>query len=263
MKCLRKMVEENVDMNMADVKTRGWFVALVIAIAAGIGSLTTGCARETASNIPEAPAATATSEQDEPSIATVEPAQTLNSQLPQTPITASAKSNQSLPVPNLIPPTSSTVHVPQSEIGRSDPFATILVAPTVSFKPSSGPEPVANTAPVASVAPPPTLPSLPTVQTAPITEFPPVSVPNLPPPQRLSETIAISGVMEVGGRTSVIVRVPNEHSSRYVHVGDYMGNGQVLVKRVEMGTEPMVVLEEDGSEVTRYVGSGSSMAGLL
>lgn len=250
-------------MNMADVKTRGWFVALVIAIAAGTGGLTTGCARETASNAPEEPATTAASEQNQPSIATVKPSPTLNSQLPQTPVAASAKPNQSLPVPNLIPPTSSTAHVPQSEIGRTDPFATILVAPTVSFKPSSNPNTASNPAPVASVAPVPTLPSLPTVQTAPITEFPSVSVPNLPPPQRLSETIAISGVVEVGGRTSVIVQVPNEHTSRYVHVGDYMGNGQVLVKRVEMGTEPMVVLEEDGSEVNRYVGSGSSMAGLL
>jgi len=244
---------------MADVKTRGEVAVLVIAIAAMTG-LATGCARETASDVPEEPVVAG--EQNQPSIAPEESSETLNTALPQIPITASAKPNQSLPVPNLIPPTSSTAQVPQSEIGRSDPFATILVTPTVSVKPST-PNPGSNPAPVASVAPVQTLPSLPPVQTAPATEFPPVSVPNLPPPQRLSETIAISGVVEVAGKTSVIVQVPNEHTSRYVHVGDYMGNGQVLVKRVEMGAEPMVVLEENGSEVTRYVGSGSSMAGLL
>jgi hypothetical protein len=104
---------------------------------------------------------------------------------------------------------------------------------------------------------------LPPAQTAPITQFPPVSIPNVNPPQRLSEAIEITGVVEVGGKTSVIVKAPDERSSRYVQVGDYLSNGKVLVKRVEMGMEPMVILEEDGAEVTRSVGGGSSLAGLL
>jgi Tfp pilus assembly protein PilP len=83
------------------------------------------------------------------------------------------------------------------------------------------------------------------------------------PPLRLADAIEISGVVEVGGKTSVIVQVPNERTSRYVYVGDYVSNGNVLVKRVEMGIEPVVVLEEDGAEVTRYVGNGSSLTGLL
>jgi Tfp pilus assembly protein PilP len=83
------------------------------------------------------------------------------------------------------------------------------------------------------------------------------------PAHRLSEAIEISGVVEVGGKTSVIVQVPNEQTSRYVHVGEYVSNGNVLVKRVEMGIEPVVILEENGTEVTRYVGSDSPSMGLL
>lgn len=244
------------------MKMRWWFIGFMIAT-----SLLASCARETASNAPED--STASSAENEQSIVAADEnqSQASNSQPTQTPLTTSAKPNQSLPVPNLIPPTSSATRVPQSEIGRPDPFATILVPPTVSFKPSSNPAPASSTttlpAPSVAVAPAPTLPTLPAAQTSPITQFPPVSLPTLPPPSRLSETIEISGVVEVGGKTSVIIQAPNEHTSRYVHVGDYVGNGAVLVKRVEMGLEPVVVLEEDGAEVTRYVGSGSSLAGLL
>lgn len=255
------------------MKTRWWLISLMVATA-----LLAGCARESASNAPENSTASSTDE-NEQSIAAANadadvdldnnqsqanPSQASNPQPAQTSLAASAKSSQSLPVPNLIPPTSSADRAPQSEIGRPDPFATILVPPTVSVKPSSEPAPsTASSGSSVAVAPVPTLPTLPAPQTVPTTQFPPVNLPTLPPPRRLSETIEISGVVEVGGKTSVIVQVPDEHTSRYVHVGDYVGNGAVLVKRVEMGMEPVVILEENGTEITRYVGSGSSLAGLL
>lgn len=250
------------------MKTRWWLISLTVATA-----LLAGCARESASNAPENSTASST-ENEQQSIDTADTdldnnqshnlSQASNSQPAQTSLAASAKPSQSLPVPNLIPPTSSADRAPQSEIGRPDPFATILVPPTVSVKPSSEPAPsTASSGSSVAVAPVPTLPTLPAPQTVPTTQFPPVNLPALPPPRRLSETIEISGVVEVGGKTSVIVQVPDEHTSRYVHVGDYVGNGAVLVKRVEMGMEPVVILEEDGTEITRYVGSGSSLAGLL
>lgn len=250
------------------MKTSWWFASLAVVAV----SWTTGCARETASNSPKASSPEAATSERQPVESETAQKSALQPQSGQTPLIASAHQSspsqapQTVPVPNLIPPTASAVRVPQSQVGRPDPFAAIVVPPTVTFKPSNNAAsstPVPTAAPSVAVAPAPTLPALPTLQTAPVTQFPPVSVPNLPPPQPLSETIEISGVVEVGGKTSVIVKSPDERTSRYVHVGDYIGNGKVLVKRVEMGMEPVVVLEENGAEVTRYVGSGSSLAGLL
>lgn len=247
------------------MKTSWWLVSLIVVITAWVA----GCARETASNPPQEPTPAASIAEGRQSEQAGTPSQdrALQPQSGQTPLLATAKPDPSLPVPNLIPPTSSAVRVPQSTVGRTDPFATILVSPTVTFKPAStgstSSATNSTTAPSVAAAPAPTLPALPTLPTAPITQFPPVSVPNLPPPRPLSETVEISGVVEVGGKTSVIIKSPDERSSRYVHVGDYLGNGNVLVKRVEMGIEPVVVLEENGAEVTRYIGSGSSLAGLL
>ncbi|AFY96409.1 hypothetical protein [Chamaesiphon minutus] len=68
--------------------------------------------------------------------------------------------------------------------------------------------------------------------------------------------VEISGVIEVDGRTQVIVKLPNESFSRYIDVGDRVSNGRVLVKRVEgqQSLTPTVVLEEVGVEVPRQVG---------
>lgn len=189
------------------------------------------------------------------------------------PTVSAPRSNQTVPVPQLIPPTAALERVPQVDLGRPDPFATLVVPPTLSYR-SPDPVPAANPAPApVAVAPAPvatvpvtTLPPLPSLQPAPtdINRLPSVAVPDrLVTPRSNAQTIEISGVVEVGGKTSVIVQVPEERSSRYVHVGDYLVNGSVLVKRVEMGTEPIVVLEENGVEVTRYVGGGNSLAGLL
>jgi type IV secretory pathway protease TraF len=74
----------------------------------------------------------------------------------------------------------------------------------------------------------------------------------------LAQAIAVSGVVQAGSQTSVIVQVPNETTSRSAVVGDYLANGKVLVKRIEMqGAEPVVVLEQDGAEFVKPVGPGS------
>jgi hypothetical protein len=267
------------------MRMHGWLTGLTLAIAL-IGSLT-GCRTNTASTPSDATSADAAAPDnlsdnlpDNLSIADGESrpdlqadsidgsSATLDSQSARSPFTADPSTNPPLPVPNLIPPTTSSAQLPQSEIGRTDPFATVIVPPTVSIRASTPASPPAIPAPAASTpieAPVATAPlPLPVVQPAPIatSAFPPMTMPALPP-RRLSETIEISGVVEVGGKTSVIVQVPNEQTSRYVHVGEYVSNGNVLVKRVEMGIEPVVILEEDGAEVTRYVGSGSALTGLL
>lgn len=78
-----------------------------------------------------------------------------------------------------------------------------------------------------------------------------------PPAQpELARSVAVTGVVLVGSEPQAIVKVPNEATSRYVRVGQMLSNGQVLVKRIEMneGSEPIVILEQYGIEVSRAVG---------
>ena len=90
---------------------------------------------------------------------------------------------------------------------------------------------------------------------------PPPPIPRVaPPPPPPSTDIAtgteVSGVVKVGNETQVIVKVPNEPTSRYVKIGQRLSNGQVLVKRVDLkeGADPIVILEENGVEVAKAVG---------
>ncbi|MEG4116208.1 hypothetical protein QUA43_01765 [Microcoleus sp. N9_B4] len=87
---------------------------------------------------------------------------------------------------------------------------------------------------------------------------PPPVIPVIPPPPStdLATGTEVSGVVKVGNETQVIVKVPNEPTSRYVKVGQRLSNGQVLVKRVDLkqGADPIVILEENGVEVAKGVG---------
>ena len=90
----------------------------------------------------------------------------------------------------------------------------------------------------------------------PVQQVPAVPAPPPPPSTDLATSTEVSGVVKVGNETQVIVRVPNEPTSRYVKVGQRLSNGQVLVKRVDVksGAEPIVILEENGVEVAKAVG---------
>ncbi len=72
--------------------------------------------------------------------------------------------------------------------------------------------------------------------------------------------IEISGMIDVAGKTQVIVKLPNESFSRYVEVGEKISNGKVLVKRVEgqNSLSPTVILQEFGVEVSRKIGEKST-----
>ncbi len=177
--------------------------------------------------------------------------------------------DESVLVPEqLIPPTSVDTYVNQVATGRSDPFAPITPPSVLVTAPIVRPDPP---------APPPvqTQPLPPPVTTQPLPSQTPISGTDietvrvdseLPPqpdvaagPSSLARAIEISGIVEVGGNTNIIVRVPNEGTSRYVRVGEYIANGQILVKRVEnqSGGDPIVILEENGIEVRRFIGSGN------
>ena len=88
----------------------------------------------------------------------------------------------------------------------------------------------------------------------PVQEFNPEELPPLPEPTIANE-LTVTGVVNLGGSTKAIVQ-DSEGKSRYVGPGEYLGSGQVLVKRIEMnrGPQPVVVFEELGIEVIRAVG---------
>ena len=87
----------------------------------------------------------------------------------------------------------------------------------------------------------------------------PLGIPIMPPiPQpTLAREVEVTGVVTIGRSTQAIVRAPGEPSSRYVSAGQRLANGQVLVKRIEMnpGSDPVVILVENGMEVSIMVGS--------
>ncbi len=191
-----------------------------------------------------------------------------------------------LPVPALIPPVGA---LPSGGGigGRPDPFSALPLTPIVVIKrnlapirPSAIPSTTSSVSSVplgvqpssAATAQQSSLPSVTVPATvmprasAPSAALPPTVAPSAVAPApipaartiNLAQAIAVSGVVQAGSQTSVIVQVPNETSSRYAVVGDYLANGKVLVKRIEMqGAEPVVVLEQDGTEFVKPVGSGS------
>ncbi|MCY7324046.1 MAG: hypothetical protein LH660_20160 [Phormidesmis sp. CAN_BIN36] len=89
------------------------------------------------------------------------------------------------------------------------------------------------------------------------------ALPPLPEPT-LARAVEVSGVVVVGGVAEAIVKAPNEATSRYVRAGQRLSNGQILVKRIEVngGSDPVVILEQNGVEVSRAVGDKASPAGI-
>ncbi|MGJ3253044.1 MAG: hypothetical protein ACFE0J_18215 [Elainellaceae cyanobacterium] len=181
---------------------------------------------------------------------------------------------QAVAVPPLIPPTSISERLSQIDSGRNDPFAPISAGAPILVQTS--PRYQSGALPTVPVASTPSLPE--PVATVPVAAYPPTSltpnpsgqapvpapvpapsnaVPAPVPTPPLARLIEISGVVQVGGQTSVIVMMPTERSSRYVRIGERIGNGQILVKRVDMDAayEPVVILEQDGVEIVRTIGS--------
>ncbi len=79
--------------------------------------------------------------------------------------------------------------------------------------------------------------------------------PPIPDPA-LARAVEVTGVVLVGSNYQAIVKAPNEPTSRYVTAGQRLSGGRVLVKRIEnQGSEPVVILEEDGVEVVRSIGA--------
>lgn len=193
------------------------------------------------------------------------------------------------PVPGLIPPTEPiAIPIPK---GRRDPFGSVAVAPIKQQSPSETTKPSQTrqepskqsiTKPnktkqdnsksqakttsnqKATIANKQTTSN----QKATTTDKPsspqrnvtlqPLNPPSAPAPStELASAVEIKGVMQVGRKLSAIVKESDEKASRYVSAGEYIANGVVLVKRIQVADnqQPLVILEQNGVEVIKPVSS--------
>ncbi|MCU0534443.1 MAG: hypothetical protein MUD14_11185 [Hydrococcus sp. Prado102] len=221
-------------------------VLSIAAIAIFLGSC--GSSEQAASPPPQSPTAQTPQPNPSPDTAATPNAQT---QTPSPTKTATAPSTSS--VAGLIPSTNANQRRQKIAQGRKDPFGFVPVQPQLKTLPTpqASPGTIPQPSPQRTVTNQPN----PNVPQQPGTVTPP---PSLPPQPELAQGVAISGIIDVGGAPQIIVKAPGERVSRYVQVGDYLSNGQVLVKRIEryQSPSPVVVLEELGQEVYKEVGEG-------
>ncbi len=167
-------------------------------------------------------------------------------------------------MPGLITPTNARMRVPTIVTGRADPFAAVATAPiklsATTRKPAvtlPSPLPASNQGRLPAFNAPPI------AQGTLNTPLPPTLLPSAPVSRTAAaDAIEVSGVIKVGGKWSVIIKEPDAESSRYVNAGSYLANGQVLVKRIVAGagSDPIVILQQNGVEVTRSIGGSARLA---
>lgn len=179
------------------------------------------------------------------------------------PMVPAAPSASAIASAELIQSTDPNERLQQIQKSRPDPYATLPIPP----KPKPAPP-----APPAGTQPKPpggggtataggggsTLPQQPGGPGSLPGVSPIQPLPELPKPE-IATAVAVTGVIQINGDTFAIVKAPGEATSRYVREGQRLANGRVLVKRIQVrgGEEPVVILEENGIEVARAVGSST------
>jgi hypothetical protein len=142
---------------------------------------------------------------------------------------------------------------------RTDPFSGISVSPEITLpKPTPSPQSPNSTssssgASGASSPQPPASGAIPSGTTG---ASRPGGIPKAPPAAPstdLAKAVEVTGVVQLGSMIQAIVKAPNEPSSRNVQAGERLSNGQVLIKRIDVGAggNPIVVLEQNGVEVIK------------
>ena len=151
-------------------------------------------------------------------------------------------------IAGLIPATDPEVRVRSSVRGRNDPFSIVTLNPRIQIEEKEEKRPATTNRAVNNRV------------SNRVNEND--SELDLPLPEEvfeptLAQDVVISGMLEANGRTRLIVQAPEESSSRYVEVGQYLSNGQVLVKRIDKDhfPSPMIILEQSGVEVAKTIGS--------
>ncbi|ANV84390.1 hypothetical protein AWQ21_08350 [Picosynechococcus sp. PCC 7003] len=169
----------------------------------------------------------------------------------------------------LIPSTDPDARRRATAEGRPDPFADLPIVPQVTLAPPPAPTPTptasgtqpgapgtANGAGTPGQTTPGTLPGAVAIAPPPPLDFTPV-LPALPEPTAARNT-KVTGVVQIGGIDYVMVESPDERFSRYVKVGDYVANGQVLVKAIAFNRGvPVVTLEQYGMTIQKKLNETS------
>ena len=165
---------------------------------------------------------------------------------------------------NLLPPktpgtirTPGTIGTPGTQPGNGVTTFTPQITRSVRGVPTL------PSLPIAQVPDLPAIPNIPTPQSwrdpNPPPPRPVATQPFVPPPPStdLARGMEVTGVLQVGNQTKIILKAPAEPTSRYVNVGQRVSNGQVLVKRVKFDTggEPIVIFEQNGIEIAKSVGA--------
>lgn len=160
----------------------------------------------------------------------------------------SAESTEKVGINGLIPATNPDVRVSGSVRGRQDPFALIALKPDIKTIET-------ETSPTSSLPQPKTTES----NSNKIQSTPTIDSLENQPVATLAQNVIVSGLVELGGTTKLIIQAPEEATSRHVNVGQYISNGKILVKRILLDnlSTPKVVLEENGIEITKTIGEKS------
>ena len=172
----------------------------------------------------------------------------------------SGEAKKNIIVSGLIPPTNPEQRAQGVIKGRNDPFSVLLLEPKIETIVEEDPATDGDNSVEVEVEPESKIDAS---DRSVSTPDEPNSIPTIPPvPQPVvARGVIVTGVIKVNGVVRAIVKAPEELSSRYVEPGQYLSNGQVLVKRIELnnGAKPIVVLQEVGidEEVIKRVGEQS------
>ncbi|NJN21294.1 MAG: hypothetical protein HC812_09000 [Leptolyngbya sp. RL_3_1] len=140
-------------------------------------------------------------------------------------------------------PQAATVAAPP--LPTSLPPSATTLPPAIAVAPTGLPPIPTNFQPLAPLPAPPSATTLPGIAAAPAAYASPI------------DALELTGVVQVGDRSALIVREPNTATSRYIYAGDYLASGQIRVKQIDVSNqEPLVILEYNGREYSRMVGSG-------
>ncbi len=150
----------------------------------------------------------------------------------------------------LIAATDPNVRARLAQRGRNDPFSVISIPSTIEVEQEEEEEEEDIVAINRNNRPDPI--------DEPIRRNSVPELPELPPiDPTLAQNVQILGLYEPpNGATKLIVQAPEEDSSRYVEVGQYLSNGEVLVKSIDRNgyPYPQVILEQSGIEVYKEIG---------
>ena len=154
-------------------------------------------------------------------------------------------------ISGLVPATNPEMRVRGNVRGRQDPFSAITVEPELVLEEDISADKKSET---------PIRRSRRGNRNQETTSNPSLETDTSPFEPTLAQDVKITGLIVFDGRPKLIVEAPEETSSRYVEVGQYLSNGQILVKSIDMNhfPTPLVILEQSGVEIAKTIGDEGS-----